>query len=72
MNLKKVLLATLIGTISVSAYAAGGFFAKNTTNHTVTIRVGNIIPETIVISPHSSRYVTVSTNNQNIEISNIS
>lgn len=72
MSFKKILLAIIIGTISISAYASGGFFAKNTTNHTVTIKVGNFIPETIVINPHSSRYVTVSTDNQNIEISNIS
>jgi hypothetical protein len=50
---------------------SGSFKASNDTDRTVEIRVGNFFPTPYTISPHSSRWVTVSTDNQNISISSI-
>ncbi len=76
----KISIATLfIATTTVAVHAetvtnanSGFFIASNSTNHTVTIKVGNLMPTRYTISPHSSKTIIVSTNNQNIEISDIS
>lgn len=49
----------------------GYFTAYNDTNKTVTIGVGNYFPTPYKISPHSSAWVSVSSNNQNIHIKDI-
>lgn len=59
-------------TQAVSANSDWGFFyAYNNTEHVVTMGVGNFFPTPYVIQPNSWRFVTVSTNNQDIRITNI-
>ena len=78
MILKKFLFAFVVAVASISVYATatttltGSFFAYNDTDHTVTIKVGNFIPTSYKITPHGSELIFVSTNNQNIHISEVS
>ena len=51
--------------------SGGSFVAYNDTGYIVNIKVGNFFPTPYTIYPHSSRWVFVSTDNQNITISDI-
>jgi hypothetical protein len=79
MKRKTIFTAFVLTLLAFSVHAAsdvkvhtGLFKAKNSTDHTVTIRVGNFIPTSYTLAPHSSEMITVSSDNQNIEISNVS
>lgn len=50
---------------------SGSFIAYNDTSAFVEIKVGNFFPTPYTISPHSSRWIFVSTDNQNIKISKV-
>ena len=79
MKMKIIASAMILASTVLSVQAAtdtkmssGYFVASNKTDRSVTIRVGNFIPSSYTLAPHSSKTVIVSSSNQNIEISEIS
>ncbi|HLD16745.1 MAG TPA: hypothetical protein VJB02_03420 [Coxiellaceae bacterium] len=77
MKIQSILIGFVLCAISASVFAkaqsaqVGDFIIYNDTNRVVTISVGNFFPTPYTIRPHGSRYVTVSTNNQNIHIETV-
>jgi hypothetical protein len=51
--------------------SGGSFIAYNDTGYVVNMKVGNFFPTPYTIYPYSSRWIFVSTDNQNISISDI-
>lgn len=54
-----------------SGYRGGLFIASNESPHWVEIKVGNFFPTSYNIAPYSNRWVSVSTDNQNIAIARV-
>lgn len=74
MKLKKIALALIAIALSTTVLAAekslvDGFTFKNDSDKDITIHVGNFFPTQYKIAKHSSKFVIVSTNNQNIRLS---